>query len=621
LESFGEAKQDYQEISLCCRGATLWLETPVTASSVTLGFPSTASIAGGPGLTVPVPLGAAGGDGFYVIGDYVTQTFVGTGLSSTTSSEWVFSISDDTYVGADNTFDVLINGTVIGSFTFLGVGHDYIGPVNIIHSFDLKFTYAPIAGDSYTLAIIATSTVPLDLASWSWVPGGTVMLSGEASSVITISVNEGVAPGTVVVSANTVGSGVTYSLTGTDASAFSISNVGVVSIINTPSFEQQSSYNFTIDAFGSAHVLLSTEAVTLNINDLSPVVVVSAAFQTLKAGQPDLITFTLSKAVTGFDNADVSVSGGTLSTITQLDATHYSATFMPAAGVMQTATIEVLASGTSTSAWADLAGTPGTASNILSISEDTKLPMLAPDRVHVQQSQTVTVNTTHGVLANDSDPISGDTLSVSAVNGGATNVGHALAGSYGALTLNANGSYSYTADHLGSTANHWASLLSGGVGVDTFSYTAIDRDGNSATSTLTVVVTSPGQTYVGGTFGANIHGGFGFYVLDGGGGNDSLVAGIGVQTLIGGPNDALTGAPGFDAFVFAPNFGKNTITNFNPLLDSIQLPKSEFANYAVLHMQQVGHDTVITAASNPQDTIILTGISPASLHAFDFHFG
>ena len=72
---------------------------------------------------------------------------------------------------------------------------------------------------------------------------------------------------------------------------------------------------------------------------------------------------------------------------------------------------------------------------------------------------------THGVLANDIDPIPNDTLTVSAVNGQAANVGHAVAGTYGTLTLNADGSYSYSAN--GSHA-----LPSSGVAEDIFTYTA-----------------------------------------------------------------------------------------------------------------------------------------------------
>jgi probable HAF family extracellular repeat protein len=240
-------------------------------------------------------------------------------------------------------------------------------------------------------------------------------------------------------------------------------------------------------------------------------------------------------------------------------------------------------------------------------------PTVEADRAHLQLHGTLSVNAAHGVLASDTDPIPNDALTVSAVDGEASNVGHALAGSYGALTLNADGSYSYLANRGGLPPP-------AGVGIDIFSYTASDGDGGTATSTLTVVVTSPGQTYVGGTAGATIHGGFGFYVLDGGAGDDTVIAAIGIQVLIGGPNDTLTGGLGLDTFVFAPSFGQNTITNFNPLLDSIQLPKTEFANFAAVeaHAQQVGHNTVITY--DAQDTITLTGVSLSSVHAFDFQF-
>src|SRR5262249_40203970 len=77
-----------------------------------------------------------------------------------------------------------------------------------------------------------------------------------------------------------------------------------------------------------------------------PTVTAAGSSPTLKAGQTDTITFTFSEAVTGFDNTSVSVTGGTLSTITKVDDTHYTAVFTPAAGAdTQTATIQVVASG------------------------------------------------------------------------------------------------------------------------------------------------------------------------------------------------------------------------------------------------------------------------------------
>jgi hypothetical protein len=81
------------------------------------------------------------------------------------------------------------------------------------------------------------------------------------------------------------------------------------------------------------------------VDPITPTVVVSGATATLNASQADLITFTFSEAVNGFDLADISVSGGTLGAITQSDATHYTATFTPTVGATA-ATIQVLASGT-----------------------------------------------------------------------------------------------------------------------------------------------------------------------------------------------------------------------------------------------------------------------------------
>src|SRR5205823_1780974 len=82
-----------------------------------------------------------------------------------------------------------------------------------------------------------------------------------------------------------------------------------------------------------------------------------------------LITFSFSEAITGFDLADLAVSGGTLGAITQSDATHYTATFTPTVGATA-ATIQVLASGSGTSSWSDAAGNAGTASNTFAISEN-----------------------------------------------------------------------------------------------------------------------------------------------------------------------------------------------------------------------------------------------------------
>ncbi|MFB9266323.1 cadherin repeat domain-containing protein, partial [Bradyrhizobium erythrophlei] len=95
------------------------------------------------------------------------------------------------------------------------------------------------------------------------------------SSPATAAVNEGVAAHSVVytaVAADPAGGAVTYSLSGADAAAFTIDPAtGIVTINASPDFETKSSYNFTIKASDPSGAF-TTEAVTLNVNDLPPAI-------------------------------------------------------------------------------------------------------------------------------------------------------------------------------------------------------------------------------------------------------------------------------------------------------------------------------------------------------------
>src|SRR3546814_8445758 len=73
-------------------------------------------------------------------------------------------------------------------------------------------------------------------------------------------------------------------------------------------------------------------------------------------------------------------------------------------------------------------------------------------------------------------------MSATAVSG---NVGAALGGSYGSLTLSAGGGYAYTLNN----AN--AAVQARGVGealTETFTYTITDGDGNQSTTTLKITI-------------------------------------------------------------------------------------------------------------------------------------
>jgi VCBS repeat-containing protein len=219
-----------------------------------------------------------------------------------------------------------------------------------------------------------------------------------------------------------------------------------------------------------------------------------------------------------------------------------------------------------------------------------------------------------GVLADDSDTASGAVLNVSAVDGSTANVGVGVAGIFGVLTLDADGSYSYVNNNPGGVS------VAGGVVEDSFNFTVSDGQGDTANSTLTVLIASPSNDYMTGPQGSTIEAGKGPTVLDGSAGDMNVYAGPGGhQWLVGGPGDTMVGASDRDAFVFTPSFGNETIENFHPR-DVIEFPESLFANFTAVKadMESSGANTVITVDAN--DAITLTNFTPAQLHAHNFHF-
>ena len=89
------------------------------------------------------------------------------------------------------------------------------------------------------------------------------------------------------------------------------------------------------------------------------------------------------------------------------------------------------------------------------------------------------------VLTNDTDVDVHDTHSVTAVNDSAAKVGTDVAGTYGTLHLNADGSYSYT---LNNAQANVQALADGQTVADVFTYTNSDNHGGSSSNTLTVTV-------------------------------------------------------------------------------------------------------------------------------------
>jgi VCBS repeat-containing protein len=166
----------------------------------------------------------------------------------------------------------------------------------------------------------------------------------------------------------------------------------------------------------------------------------------------------------------------------------------------------------------------------------------------------LSVGVAAGLLANDFAAPSGGSIAVSAVAGLAGNVGTAVAGSWGSLTVQADGSWLYT------PAAGARALLEGQVVTDTFAYTITDQSGRSSTSTLVVTVNGRDGTVlngsgvlIGSAFGDEITGGTGSDILLGLGGDDRLVGGS-------GSTNELYGGTGNDTYVVS-NTGDSVIEN------------------------------------------------------------
>ena len=128
----------------------------------------------------------------------------------------------------------------------------------------------------------------------------------------------------------------------------------------------------------------------------------------------------------------------------------------------------------------DSDGGTATQDVVVTINGANDNPVAKPVSVKVENSGTVYDTTAAtGVLASDSDPNIHDALYISAVNGLSADVGHSVAGKYGTLTLNGDGSYSYVENLLGKLLSAFNIAL-----LDTFSYTISDGHGGTASSTL-----------------------------------------------------------------------------------------------------------------------------------------
>ena len=115
-------------------------------------------------------------------------------------------------------------------------------------------------------------------------------------------------------------------------------------------------------------------------------------------------------------------------------------------------------------------------------------PSASNDTNAVDEDATASKNAGAGVLSNDSDADTGSSMTVTAITGAsAGSVNGTTDGTYGTLTLNDDGSYSYTANKAAADQ-----LAHNATANDVFTYTVKDNENATATATLTIVVTGKG---------------------------------------------------------------------------------------------------------------------------------
>jgi len=153
------------------------------------------------------------------------------------------------------------------------------------------------------------------------------------------------------------------------------------------------------------------------------------------------------------------------------------------------ASVQALAQGASvtdvfTYTNSDNHGGSSTANLTITVNGTNDNPIAVADTNSVKED-TAPNPVSGNVLTNDTDVDTGDTHSVTAVNGSAGNVGANLVGTYGTLHLNSDGTYTYT---LNNGLASVQALAEGASVTDVFSYTNSDNHGGSSTANLTITV-------------------------------------------------------------------------------------------------------------------------------------
>ncbi|MGE0798665.1 MAG: Ig-like domain-containing protein [Lautropia sp.] len=283
---------------------------------------------------------------------------------------------------------------------------------------------------------------------------------------------------------------------------------GTFTYTPNPSFEGGDSFTYTITDVGG---LSSTATVTITVSEANEAPVASNGNA---ATDEDTVLNGTLPAATDADGDTLTYAAGAIAAAhgTVVINADGSYTYTPAANFHGTDSFSYVANdGTVNSAEATITVT---------VNSVNDAPVAVSDTNTTAAGTPVTGN----VLANDTDVDTGTTLTA-ALGTTVTN---------GTLTLNADGSYTYTPN-------------AGFSGTDSFTYAASDGAATSNAATVTLTVTAatggpitgtPNPDTLTGTPGADVINGLaGNDTIDGLGGDDLIDGGAGIDTMRGGQGD------------------------------------------------------------------------------------
>ena len=397
--TFSEAPTDFDSSDIVVTGGTLGTlsgngttrtatftptaNTDSTTASITVaanGYTDAAGNSGGAGTTPMLTVDTTAPT--LVITSSVSAVKVG----ETATITFTFS---EAPTGFDSS-DIVTTGGTLGTLSGTGTTRTAtFTPTANIDSTAASITvaangYTDAAGNSGGAGTTPTLTVDTTAPTLVITSSATAVKAGETAT-ITFTFSEtptGFDSSDIVVTGGTLG---TLSGTGTTRTATFTPTTNTDS--TTASITVAA--NGYTDAAGNSGGAGTTPMLT--VDTTAPTLAITSSVSAVKVGETATITFTFSEAPTDFDSSDITVTGGTLGTLSGSGTTR-TATFTPTPGIdSTTASITVAANG-----YTDAAGNSGGAGTTPMLTVDTKAPTLTitSDKSALKKGETATITFT-----------------------------------------------------------------------------------------------------------------------------------------------------------------------------------------------------------------------------------